>query len=545
MKAKNELLLNSIILVCGMLFFGALSVYFGQDANYDLKNYHYYNIYAFLNGRIGFDYAPAQVQSYFNPLADLPFYYLVTYLSPLWVGFIMGALQGINFWLVYSIGYNVFLFKNNVKRITISLICAAIGVYGPGFLAELGTTFNDNLVSLFVLAALLLIIKNLNHNASDNRQTPSLSVLFISGLTLGFGAGLKMTLMVFAVGTLIAVPLLLKSWKERLISIVVYSTGLAGGFASSSGFWMLTLWNKFQNPFFPFFNKIFKSSYYDYSNFSDGRFLPKGFIQFLLYPLYFAMKNTLVTEQPFKDLRFAIIYILVIPVIFKSIYRLYVSKGTLSIGDKGSANVNGRATLFLVVFFVANYVVWQAVFSIYRYIVALEILGPIIIFLLLSYIFKKFYTRASVAIIFFAATVIGMQSPDWGRLSWADSFFGVDVPQIEHGKDTIVVMMGNVPMAFVIPFFPADIRFVSVQNNFQNPKKKNMYQLEIQQLLKKQTGLIYLMAYPLTTTIEEAQDILKSYQLQINLQNCMSIKSRLQDAMVFCRVKVENSVSGE
>ncbi|MBI5887613.1 MAG: hypothetical protein HZB82_02730 [Deltaproteobacteria bacterium] len=529
-KGKIQSLLNPIILICGMLFFGALSVYFGQDANWDLKDYHYYNPYAFLNGRIDFDYAPAQFQSYLNPLTDLPFYYLVTCLPPRWAGFIMGALHGINFWLAYLIAYNVFLFKSNAKRIINSLICAAIGVYGPGFLTTLGTTFNDNLVSLFVLAALLLVIKNLSRDKS------SWAVFFISGLILGFGAGLKMTLMVFAVGALIAVPLLFKGWKERVTSIAVYGTAVAGGFVLSSGFWMLTLWNKFHSPLFPLYNRIFKSPYFDYVNFSDQRFIPKNFIQFLLHPLPFAAENALFMGLGFRDLRFAIIYFLVILAIFKGIYGLYISKRPLPINDKDGDNVNRKTALFLVAFFAASYVVWQAVFAIYRYIVALEILGPIIIILLLSYIFKKFYARTAVAIVLFAVIAVGVQFPDWGRASWADSYFGVEVPPIEYGKGAIIVMIGVEPISYVIPFFPADIRFVRVQSNFQDPAKKNMFQLEIQQLLKKQTGPAYLFTTA-KTTVEEAQNIVKSYQLQINPQSCMFIKSRLQNDLLLCRME--------
>ena len=56
---------------------GAASLLIGKDVNWDLRNYHYYNAFAFLNGRFGWDLAPAQIQTYFNPLGDFPFYALV------------------------------------------------------------------------------------------------------------------------------------------------------------------------------------------------------------------------------------------------------------------------------------------------------------------------------------------------------------------------------------------------------------------------------------------------------------------------------------
>ena len=74
---------------------GAASLLIGKDVNWDLRNYHYYNAFAFLNGRFGWDLAPAQIQTYFNPLGDFPFYALVNVMpGPRSVAFAMAlALQ--------------------------------------------------------------------------------------------------------------------------------------------------------------------------------------------------------------------------------------------------------------------------------------------------------------------------------------------------------------------------------------------------------------------------------------------------------------------
>lgn len=62
----------------GPLLAGLVSMQLGQDANWDLRNYHWYNPYAFLNGKIGVDLNPGQFQSYFNPTIDLLYYGLAT-----------------------------------------------------------------------------------------------------------------------------------------------------------------------------------------------------------------------------------------------------------------------------------------------------------------------------------------------------------------------------------------------------------------------------------------------------------------------------------
>ena len=59
------------------LLSGLTSLWFGQDITWDLRNYHYYNPYAFLHDRMGYDIAPAQLQSFFSPYLDIPFYLLM------------------------------------------------------------------------------------------------------------------------------------------------------------------------------------------------------------------------------------------------------------------------------------------------------------------------------------------------------------------------------------------------------------------------------------------------------------------------------------
>jgi hypothetical protein len=40
--------------------FGALALALGQDGNWDLRNYHWYNAYAFITNRLMFDVGAAQ-----------------------------------------------------------------------------------------------------------------------------------------------------------------------------------------------------------------------------------------------------------------------------------------------------------------------------------------------------------------------------------------------------------------------------------------------------------------------------------------------------
>jgi hypothetical protein len=77
--------------------FGLLALFLGQDANWDLRNYHFYNAYAFLNNRYGQDLLPSQTPYFYNPLIDVPFFVLATHVSARFAAFVLGSVQGLNF----------------------------------------------------------------------------------------------------------------------------------------------------------------------------------------------------------------------------------------------------------------------------------------------------------------------------------------------------------------------------------------------------------------------------------------------------------------
>ncbi|HYI83104.1 MAG TPA: hypothetical protein VEX11_07840, partial [Acetobacteraceae bacterium] len=73
----------------------AASVALGVDRNWDLLNYHLYNPLALVTDRSG-DIAPPGAQRFFNPAADLPFFWLLRSLNehPLLVAALMGLPAG-------------------------------------------------------------------------------------------------------------------------------------------------------------------------------------------------------------------------------------------------------------------------------------------------------------------------------------------------------------------------------------------------------------------------------------------------------------------
>jgi hypothetical protein len=68
--------------------------------------------------------------------------------------------------------------------------------------------------------------------------------------------------------------------------VALLGLGGALGCALAYGAWGWFLWERFGNPFGPFFNDIFRSPWFPPENPRDTNFLPKGMVQALAYPLF-------------------------------------------------------------------------------------------------------------------------------------------------------------------------------------------------------------------------------------------------------------------
>ena len=139
---------------------GFASIALRQDSNWDLQNYHLYNAWAFVHDRFGIDWAPAQLQSFYSPFLDLPFYALLAAdVPPRLIAFALAIPTGIAWFFFARIV--TMLFATGAGRVRGPAIVAAIaiGVTAPMSVSLIGLTMNDWYTAAFVLAALWLVVR--------------------------------------------------------------------------------------------------------------------------------------------------------------------------------------------------------------------------------------------------------------------------------------------------------------------------------------------------------------------------------------------------
>ena len=125
------------LLVClTPLAFGAYALWVGQDNSWDLRNYHYYNPFAFLTGRLGYDVAVSHVATYYNPLMYIPFYWAVSSLPPKAIGFLLGVIPGAQHADPLRDRAAGHLPPSPLRTAGLCLAAAAVGMLGQTVIAE-------------------------------------------------------------------------------------------------------------------------------------------------------------------------------------------------------------------------------------------------------------------------------------------------------------------------------------------------------------------------------------------------------------------------
>jgi len=495
-----------------LLAAGLASVAAGLDVNWDLRNYHYYDAYAFLTGRMGWDIAPAQIQTYHNPLLDLAFYALVQEVpSPRIIAFAMAMPAGIAAFFLLRMLFALFPAGLEGRAIAIGA-AFAIGVTGSSGLSVIGSTMNEWPPAMLLVISLTAVVGSLASGGA-----PSLGSVALAGIAAGLAMGLKLTYGVFALALAVALPLS-GPWRERLKPTAMLWIGLLAGFLASYGFWGATLWERFGNPFFPYFNDIFRSPWWEPVAWFDRNFGPRTAMQAIFFPFVFATQSPLVSEAAFVDWRLAALMALAI---------------VLAARRAWAPALPWRPWIFLGVFTLAAYLVWLPLYAIYRYLVPLEMLsGPLIVGCLVALVRARAARWAAVIVV--AALIVGTTRPaDWGRLPFRGAYFDVGMPDI--APRALVIMGPYDPMAYAIAFVRPDARFVSPYNNLLHYSQGNLLAKRIGEIIATHPGPIYSLDL---RGLDRMGDVLAHYGLQRDTGTCVPVRSYLDfSLMQFCRLR--------
>jgi hypothetical protein len=495
------------------LFTGVLSMWLGQDANWDLRNYHWYNAWALWTGRYasGIDFLPSQGQFFHNPTLDIPFYLLATALPLQLAFFILSCVQGLNITLLFLLAHLSLDIQDAKRKVLAAAALALLGFFGGMGISEIGTLFYDNVTSLGIFLSALLVLVNF-----ERLRTAPLKdiahLVFFFGIPAGLAAGLKLTTASFCIGLCFAMLVAPQNLKRGFWLAFFLGCGIMLGFVAGFGHWAWYLFAHFDSPTFPYFNKFFQSPLAPPQNFKDF-YVPPGWRWAVPYRM--AVDPYLVNEIPWRDWRVPALYTL----IWVAVTGVLVS-GRRGKGGQISAD---RPAAFLLWMTSAAYVAWVSLQAVYRYILPIEMLAPLLIVFCIDLLPVERKTRATFAAALLAALALAIQPGDWGRRDgWTSAVADITPPVMK--PSTMVLMASEDAYAFLLPQFPPETPFLRIHSRaFHSDKGIGINKL-IQAKLDAHEGPLMIF-YPARRQ-KGAEKALADYGLRVN-GKCQEIKDRL------------------
>jgi hypothetical protein len=504
-----------------ILFWAGFVVVLGKDTSWDFRNYHWYAPYAFLNNRLGFDVAVAHQASYYNPFLDIPYYWLATHTHS-WVALAaLGAVQGANIVPLYLIT------REGLRLADAKLAAGALallGLFGALTLTEFGTTYYDNVMSVLVFGGLAILIVH-RDGLRDGPPARAALIAGLSGFIIGMAMGLKLPEMPFCVGFAAALVALGGKPKQQAVRLIGGGIGGVLGFALFSAFWMLKMKALTGNPLFPYFNDYWHSPLALATPYRDLRFVPTHFWRELFFPVLFSVDWHVADDLGFQDFRVCIAYFLVIGALFLWAARRQ-SRDPL---------IDTRVALPLFAFSAVSYFVWLKIFAIYRYILGLEMLSPLLIVAAVGLFPLARRTRYLVLAGLAFAVLVTARSDFLERAPLDDPYIQVALPPISHPDRTMVVMTGDAPMGFIATELPPQIPVLRIDGWMVRPRDGTLITRDMKARVSRhlrQGGELYLIAD--ATDMTQARDALADYNLAIRWTECQQFDTNLVGTYQWC-----------
>lgn len=451
----------------------ALSCFLRQEITFDFLNYHYYNGFSFLNNRLGFDIAPANIHTYFNPLLDSALYLLYRHLPVAWYSAIMGIPFGALMFAVFKTDTLYFDFSTLKGKIII-LFCLIISATGYAAWFQIGISSHEITLAVFTISAFYLLVKNLTNGSGK--------IFFLAGVLLGAAAGFKLTAVIYCLSTGFTLLLFWKSLNRPAFKTGLFIAGGAAGFLLINGFWMAELWSRFGNPVFPYLNGFFKSPYFDPSNYlyeqpMDYPLWLKIFLPVLFLNHSPAANTQTVAVATFTDIRFLLAMVIGLA------WLPFIRKKPLD-----------KKTAFLAVWLFLSYLSWFFFGRQIRFAVPVEVLLSIIFLKAVTSfkypqgMIKEALSWSLLVILFAALMMTPLKSERWGTAK------KLEMPKLNIPPDTILYTLDAPTSYFAAKLAEqGDIRIIS-RMTFQATThpwafvQRSRFNQEIKKIAKTHTG---------------------------------------------------------
>lgn len=510
---RNVVFYASLFLVGFACLGGTLAT----DGTPDFKIYHYYNGFAAHHDRSALDIFPAQLQTALSYVLDSTYYILFGAFNhhPTALNVILSIPYSLAAFLVFLMA-RLFLPERFPLR---DLACAGVAVFGltgAGALPTMATTMSDIVPGLPLLVAVTawLYLEKANRN--------TIRSAFLVGAMGGLSVALKMTMTPLFVGLFCATALR-RALGVKTAFAQALALGMAGllVFVAVDAHWLVRNFQSYGNPLFPFMNHVFRSDLVDHHAWTDLRFMPKSMLMALFYPAYWAIQeSTLVCELNMRDARILIGLVSALLVLGAYVLRLLRQRAT-------APAVVETLGLHVAVMFIGSFVLWEYVWSIYRYLSVLECLVGVLLMIALTRVLGRRGHQGSVLIALAAIMAVTMATthyPWWSRAQRTGRVFSAQLPSIE--PNAMVVLLDPYAYSFLVPSMPESVRVVGANSNLVRPGSWGRLEKIIEDAIREHRGPLWGMEYP-DAFPGVADTTLKHHRLERDAQ-CVLVDTNIE-----------------
>ena len=492
----------------------------GGDSTWDTRNYHLYNPFALLTGKWRTDIAAAQMQSYLPPTLDIPYYLLVRRIGDTrLLNILLEIPHAVAAVLAFLLSLRLLRATDLVSRLT-AAVAILIGVTGAATMPFMATAMSDMTGVSLVLGGLLLLAPD------DLRQDLPLFRFGAAGLLCGAAVGLKLTFVSAAGGLCLAV-LVLPARGASVILLRLLALGCGGvlGGLLTGGWWWALAWHAWGNPLFPFFNNIFQSPLLGLGSLPDvllarrSATMPESFLVAILFPflwggplawqIYF---HQAVIEFHIRDPRFGVALIAATAILIRSLRREFRS----------------NLQIFVSVFFLASFVLWEATDPAVRYLSFLELLtGALMAIFAIDFARTPRGRRIALFGLVFAFGALRLVTiyPGPERASGHSPPLQANLPRVLDGG--LVVLLDGSPLAYLALFEPVSVRFVGANNNLIRPGGSTLLDQNVADAISGQNRDVWGLESP-EASPGEADRVLAFYRLERS--SCTWLRTNLVDS---------------
>jgi hypothetical protein len=464
----------------------------GKNQHWDLLNYHYYAGFSVVNDRLESDLFAASIQSYLNPTAYLPFYWMVKAGLPDWViGLTLALFVSLALWAIIELAALVTHDGSEGPDWLLVGVAAALAFVAPVFLAQVGSTFADATTSVLVLWGYVLLLRK-----GDRTNATGIG---LAGVLLGAALALKPTNLPFVLASVCLVG----TGAGRKVTIqrfCVLAAACSAAVLIVASPWAWRLLEAFGNPVFPLMNGWFRSDAFAPVNFSHTRYLPATLQAALSYPLdIVAPKRYVYTETVSPDLRFLVVFLLIGFAALVSGLRLLPGIHRAS-GPVAFLPFKGSATSIsclkkLTLAFCVSWVLWLLSSGNGRYFMPMVLLGAVLVVGWICFVIPARSWRYLVAGLVLALQVwltFSVSNLRWTPVPWTGRWFDIEVPPAISGRPLLVLSADTQSNSFLVPFLHPDSSFVNTSGQFAlGPGYPGWSRLE--PLLSTHAGAIYFL----------------------------------------------------